>query len=200
MLDGVSDKGLSHFRAVQRRLRENPSPDKPATGAANQPTYDQMMLQLLDDVFRESAWLEDGAVLGSSQGSKGGPAEISKDGKKITEKDGLPGWATGQVPDGKTQRMEGHLRKRLEWHLAELDRRDREVKQEIVDEEGEQKKKITSDDMREGWSSTGISKAQPGPLEDKPKGKKKETVETIEVLNPGADASVGLVCRSVVHG
>jgi cell division cycle protein 37 len=157
---GVQENGVAHYRAVQRRLKEQPSPDKPNTGAPNQPTYDMMLGQLLGDVWKE---VDD----------------------KTPELD----WASeATVPESKASRMAEELRKRLDWHIAELDRRDKEVQKEIEQEEAEQKKRITSEDIREGWSSSSVSKAKEGPL-DKPKPKQKEKEETIEVLNPGAKVS-----------
>ncbi|RXK42175.1 cell division cycle protein 37 [Tremella mesenterica] len=150
ILVGTSEKGVDHFRAVQRRMQEQPSPEKPPTDAPNQPTYDQMLGQLLGDVFLEAAYIADGAVI---------------------EDDALVS--------------------RLSWHLELLDRRDVEAKKEMEEEEQEQKKRITSEDIHEGWDSSSVVKVKPSPLEDKPKPVKKEAkkVENIEVLNPGASSS-----------
>lgn len=179
---GVEENGVSHYRAVQRRLKEQPSPDKPNTGAPNQPTYDMMLGQLLGDVWKEAAYLVDGAKV---QG-----AAVMWGGKKVDDKTPELDWASeATVPESKASRMAEELRKRLDWHVAELDRRDKEVQKEIEQEEAEQKKRITSEDIREGWSSSSVSKAKEGPL-DKPKPKQKEKEETIEVLNPGAKVSL----------
>nr|XP_019008869.1 cell division cycle protein 37 [Kwoniella pini CBS 10737]OCF47650.1 cell division cycle protein 37 [Kwoniella pini CBS 10737] len=150
---GVSEKGLNHYRSVQRRIKEAPSDEKPNTGSPNQPTYDMMISQLLQDVYRESAWIVDGS-------------QIAKDGK-VLDKNG------------------GFIKERLDWHIKELNKRDLAVKAEIEKEEKEQSKKITSEGIHDGWSQSSVNKAQPSPLDDKPKiPKKKETTETIEVLNP----------------
>lgn len=187
IIDGVKAKGVPHYRAVQRRIKEQPSSDKPATDAPNQPTYDMMMGQLLSDVWREAAWLVDGEAKVES-------GVVTKGGKKVDEKSGEPAWANeATVPDTKTEVMAQALVERLEWHVKALDKRDADVREEIKNEEAEGQKKITSDDIRDGWSSSTVSKAAPGPL-DKPKAKpsspKKEQVQEIEVLNPGAGASV----------
>jgi len=185
VLNGLSERGIDHFRAVQRRLKENPSPEKPETGASNQPTYDMMLGQLLGDVWREAAWIVDGAK------EEGGV--VKRDGKKVDEKSGEPEWSTDAVPDGKKEGLTEALEGRLRWHLTELDRRDEEVKGEIDEEEKEQKKNITSEDIKEGWSQSTVAPAKPSPLEDKPKPKpERTTTETIEVLNPNAVASVRL--------
>lgn len=178
VLEGTRSKGVDHYRAVQRRLREAPSPEKPNTGAPNQPTYDMMMTQLLSDVWREAAYIVDGARVNG--------AEVVHDGKKIDDKTSLPSWAEGALPDGKIQSQQVAVEERLSWHLKELDRRDEEVKKELEKEEGEQKKKITSDDIKDGWSASSVVKPKASPLDDKPKPKKVEKTETIEVLNPGA--------------
>nr|XP_018265865.1 cell division cycle protein 37 [Kwoniella dejecticola CBS 10117]OBR88023.1 cell division cycle protein 37 [Kwoniella dejecticola CBS 10117] len=146
---GVSEKGLAHYRSVQRRIKETPSDEKPNTGSPNQPTYDMMISQLLQDVYRESAWIVEGS-------------KIDKDGKIALEE-------------------------RLDWHVKELNKRDVVVKAEIEKEEKVQSKKITSEGIHDGWSQSSVTKSKPSPLDDKPKiPKKKETTETIEVLNPKA--------------
>ena len=133
-----------------------------------------MMGQLLGDVWREAAWLVEGASL---EGGK-----LVRDGEEV---EGLPDWAEGAVPEGKSDVVGQRLEERMSWHLAELDKRDAEVRKEIEAEEGEQKKRITSEDVKEGWSSSSVSKAAPSVLDS---GNKK-SVETIEVLNPGASVS-----------
>ena len=180
---GLSDRGVDHFRAVQRRWKESPSPEKPETGAKNQPTYDMMMSQLLGDVWRDAAWIVEGAKVESGA--------VMKDGKKVDEKTGEPEWTSGAVPDGKREGLTKALEDRLKWHVGELDRRDAEVKREIEDEEKEQKKKITSEDIKDGWSQTAVAPVKPSPLEEKPKEKPKpkKKKETIEVLNSNAVAS-----------
>lgn len=191
VVEGVSSKGVGYYRSVQRRIKETPSDEKPSTGAANQPTYDMMMGQLLGDVFREGCWLVQGE--GTTIGQNG---EVLKDGVKVDEKTGEPDWSTGEIPENRKEVLGKALEERLRWHLKELDKRDKEVKVEIETEEREEKKKITSDDMKEGWSTSSITKPAPSVIDDKPKPapqpKKKaaQKTESIEVLNPGAAVSV----------
>lgn len=184
---GVREKGVGHYRSVQRRIKEQPSGEKPDTDAANQPTYDMMLGQLLEDVWRDAAILLDGGRVEANG------TIVTADGKPLDNRTTpLPSWAEEAMPpESKTAGMAEQLQKRLEWHVAELDRRDKEVQKEIEQEEQEQKKKITSDDIREGWTATSVAKAKENPLEDKPKpkAKGKEKVETIEVLNPGVSLS-----------
>ncbi|EIW68660.1 hypothetical protein TREMEDRAFT_31687 [Tremella mesenterica DSM 1558] len=183
ILVGTSEKGVDHFRAVQRRMKEQPSPEKPPTDAPNQPTYDQMLGQLLGDVFLEAAYIADGAVI------EDGTVKFEE--KKVEHTMNLPDWATGVIPETKSIKIKDALVSRLSWHLELLDRRDVEAKKEMEEEEQEQKKRITSEDIHEGWDSSSVVKVKPSPLEDKPKPVKKEAkkVETIEVLNPGASSS-----------
>ena len=181
VLEGLETKGVSHFRSVQRRLREQPSDEKPDTGHPDQPTYDMMMSQLLGDVFRESAWIVDGAA------TLGAGGKVTKDGKKIDEKAGQPSWTDGEIPDSKLEPLAAALKERLEWHIKDLGRRDTEIRKELEEEKKAQKGKITSDDIRDGWSKTAVSASKPSPLDDKPKMPKKKQ-ETIEVLNPGASS------------
>ena len=143
-----------------------------------------MMGQLLSDVWREAAWVVDG------DGAVVTDGVVWKDGKKVDVSTGEPAWASEAVSEGKEEVMEKALEDRMRWHLSELDRRDGEVKREIEEEEAEQKRKITSEDMKEGWSQSSVAAATPSPLEDKPKPKAKAKSETIEVLNPGSVASV----------
>lgn len=185
--NGISSGGVGYYRAVQRRVKEQPSAEKPNTGAPNQPTYDMMLGQLLSDTWREAAWIVDGAKVEAGV--------VKKDGKKVDEKTGQPSWADEHLPpDAKAEGMGSVLEERLKWHLGELDKRDEQVKQEIAKEEAEQKKKITSEDIKEGWSATSHMKATaPSPIENRglkepKKAKKKE--EVIEVLNPGAAVSL----------
>ena len=185
VISGLSERGIDHFRAVQRRLKETPSSDKPETGASNQPTYDMMLAQLLGDVWRESVWIAEGAT------ADGGA--VMKDGKKIDEKGDEPAWSTGAIPDGKKEGLTRALESRMNWHLVELDRRDGDVKDELEEEEREQKKKITSEDIKDGWSQSTVAPLKPSPLEDRPRPKPKatkETTETLEVLNSSSVASV----------
>lgn len=174
---------MDGYRAVQRRIKESPSDEKPATNAPNQPTYDMMLGQLLGDVWREAAWLVDG----DANVVNGG---VFIKGRKVDEKSGEPAWSTdATVPDAKKEVMGAALTERLKFHVSLLHKRDGEIAKEIEHEEHEQNKRITSEDMHEGWSSSSVTKAGPSPL-DKPKAApKKETVETIEVLNPGASVS-----------
>lgn len=185
VIDGVKDKGVDYYRSVQRRIKEQPSDEKPDTGAPNQPTYDMMLGQLLSDLWRESAWLVDGDA-------KVENGVVTKGGKRLEEKDGAPSWSQeATIPDGKKEAMAKALLERLEYHISELDKRSEAVKKEVAKEEEEMNKKITSDTIHDGFSSSSINKSGPSPL-DKPKAKpapKKETVEEIEVLNPGASVS-----------
>lgn len=185
VIDGVKDKGVDYYRSVQRRIREQPSSEKPETGAPNQPTYDMMLGQLLGDLWREAAWLVDGDA-------KVENGAVVKGGKRLEEKDGVPAWAQeATVPEGKKEAMAKTLLQRLEYHIAELDKRSDAVKNEVAKEEEEMSRKITSDTIHDGFSSSSINKAGPSPL-DKPKAApapKKEKVEEIEVLNPGASVS-----------
>jgi cell division cycle protein 37 len=141
-----------------------------------------MIGQLLGDVFREGCWIMEGAQVTNGR--------VMKDGKVVDEKSGEPSWSTGEIPENKKEGLEVVLEERLDWHLKELDRRDKEVKVEIETEEAENKKKITSEDMTEGWNTSSVTKAQASVIDDKPKvAKKAQKEQTIEVLNPGASVS-----------
>jgi cell division cycle protein 37 len=108
--------GLSVFSGEVHRLKTNPSPDKPPTGHAKQPTYDEMLLDLLLRVRT--------AAVNSADGDK---VDVSK------------------------------LVEQLEFHEKELDNRSEECEKQAHAEEMEQKKKITSEDVHEGFD-VGVSK------------------------------------------
>ncbi|CED83763.1 Cell division cycle 37 protein, CDC37 [Phaffia rhodozyma] len=145
-------EATSKFSSLVSQLTNEPSPDKPNTGAPNQPTYDVMLLHLLEQVAKEA---KDGA----------------KDGED-------------------TDRLASRLTERLEFHNGKLDHRTEECGTLIEQEEKEEKSKITSEHIHEGFSSGFVNKAGENILEEKPKpasSKKKET--TIEVLNPESSKS-----------
>jgi cell division cycle protein 37 len=179
VLTGLNDKGINYFRSVQRRIRESPSSEKPETGAPNQPTYDMMLGQLLGDVWRESTVMMEGGKFENGM--------VTVNGKKIDEKTEAPAWAEGEIPEGKVQKLQEVLGGRLQWHLNELDKRDGDVKKEIEEEEKEMGRKITSDDIKDGWDVSSVAPKKEDPLAERPKKKK---VEEIEVLNPGASVSL----------
>jgi cell division cycle protein 37 len=118
-----------------RKLKEEPSDAKPATGAQNQPTYDMMMLSLV-----LSVWKEAGETLGLANDPKSDPAGITANNSGIDQTE-AEAWAKA-------------LSARMEKHTDELVKRTEQAKKEIDDEEKEQKKKITSDDVKEGWSTS----------------------------------------------
>ncbi|KAF8645171.1 hypothetical protein AX16_007998 [Volvariella volvacea WC 439] len=90
----------------------------------------------------------------------------------------------------KEERLGKELATGMAEHVVRLDDTIKKDAKELEDELNEQQKKITSDDIHEGFSS----KYQPPPTEPAPvpvtknkgKEKKKETVTEFEVLNPTA--------------
>lgn len=181
MLDSLqtlpAKEALATYSSLVSKLTNDPSPEKPETNAPNQPTYDVMLLHLLEQVSKEAK-------------------ELSK---------------AGDEPDKVVEK----LAERLSFHNDELDGRTAECNRLIAEEEAEAKKKITSDDIHDGFSS-GVSpcvlhqsrlmptltvgacscldvqftnKIGPNYLDEekKPSAKGKETA--IEVLNPGASVS-----------
>lgn len=127
--------GLNGFRELVRVLKEHPSDAKPQTGAPNQPTYDMMMLSLV-----HSVWKEAGEKLGLANDPKSDPAAITANNSGIDAAQAEQ-WALA-------------LSERMADHTDQLVKRTAQAKKEIEDEEREQKKKITSDDVREGWSAS----------------------------------------------
>lgn len=75
-----------------------------------------------------------------------------------------------------TEAIQGHLDKMIE--------KDNETKEALEEEEKEAKKKITSDDIHEGFDSTKLAEHDEPQPEPKKKGKAKAD-PAIEVLNPG---------------
>lgn len=113
---------LSTYSSLVSQLRISPSPDKPKTNAPNQPTYDVMLLHLLEQVQKEATE----AVSG----------------------------------DKDKERLSSKLHERLSFHLGKLDERTEECRREAKNEEAEANKKITSDGMKEGFSS-GVRLVRP---------------------------------------
>lgn len=109
-------EALSTYSSLVSQLRTSPSPDKPQTSSPNQPTYDVMLLHLLEQVQKEAVE----AV-----------ATNKEDKEKLAAK----------------------LHERLAFHLGLLDERTEECRREAKKEEAEASKKITSDGIKEGFSS-----------------------------------------------
>lgn len=121
----VKETGRSAFSNEVARLRENPSDAKPPTGHAKQPTYDEMMLQMLMKVWEECK---------EELAKKHGGADQAGEDK----------WVDALV-QGLIKHEDG-----LKERSVECDKLAKE-------EEEEQKRKITSDDVKEGWSA-GVSR------------------------------------------
>lgn len=157
------------FSQTVEKLKTSPSPDKPPTGHEKQPTYDEMILDLLIRIYASAK---------ETLASKSDPDDQ----------------AWGEV-----------LGKEIEKHEAELKERNAELRGLVEKEEKEQGSKITSDDIKEGFSSGHINKALPSPWEQEESEKKKKatkpvskssTVSTIEVLNPSASSSTNQTSAS----
>jgi cell division cycle protein 37 len=116
-------ESLSSYASLIHQLTTNPSDDKPPTGAPNQPTYDVMLLHLLEQVWKEAK-----EALGLNPGEVGGG-------------------------EGKEEELREKLRERLAYHNESLDKRTKECRQEAEREEKEEKKKITSEGIHDGFSS-----------------------------------------------
>lgn len=115
-------EALSTYSALVSKLTNEPSPDKPKTNAPNQPTYDVMLLHLLEQVSKEAK-------------------EQSK---------------AGDEPD----KVAARLAERLDFHNAQLDSRTAECERLIKELEEEAKRKITSDDIHDGFDS-GVRPRRP---------------------------------------
>ncbi|KDQ62490.1 hypothetical protein JAAARDRAFT_30390 [Jaapia argillacea MUCL 33604] len=146
------------FSTLVEQLQTHPSPEAPPIPAGVSPnakvvTYDEMILSLLLQVFKEAK----DKGLDKNQEEKLGKALI----------EGVQG------------------------HVVKLGKHIDDVKKELEKEEEEQKKKITSEDLHEGFESKYIpAKPEPPPVKgahaiDHPKAKKTE----YEVINPKGVAS-----------
>ena len=108
-------EALATYSSLVSKLKNDPSPEKPQTNAPNQPTYDVMLLHLLEQVSTEA-----------KEQSKAGEEQ-----EKVVER----------------------LAERLAFHNSQLDERTVECERTIGELEEEAKRKITSDDIHEGFSS-----------------------------------------------
>ncbi|TDL17727.1 hypothetical protein BD410DRAFT_794026 [Rickenella mellea] len=86
--------------------------------------------------------------------------------------------------ENNNERLREALIAGLKGHVAKLGEHQETIKKELADEEAEKHKKITSDDMKDGWDNKYVPpKPDPAPVPGvKPKGKTAE----YEVLNPKA--------------
>ena len=122
----VKSEGRIAFSNEVARLKEHPSDDKPPTGHAKQPTYDEMMLQMLLKV-----WGECKEELGKKYGAL--------DGDQVGEEKWVDALVRG-----------------LDTHENGLKERSEECDKLAKEEEEEQSRKITSETIKDGWSS-GVS-------------------------------------------
>jgi cell division cycle protein 37 len=83
--------------------------------------------------------------------------------------------------------LDAALVEKLKEHQGKLSERQKQVISNIDQFEEEDKRKITSDGIREGWSSGYVNKEEEIPSSSKSKGKTKET--TIETLNSGSSST-----------
>lgn len=95
--------------------------------------------------------------------------------------------------DGKDDKLGDVLVAKLEDQKKQLLARQEFLKEEIEKEKEEQHKKITSEDIHEGFSSSSVNKAKdPEPISSslsKPKSSTKQKTTTIETLNAPSSAS-----------
>lgn len=115
-----SKEAISSYASLVHQLTTNPSSDKPPTGAPNQPTYDVMLLHLLEQVWKEAKEIE------------------------------------GEPKAGGEDQFASTLGTKLRYHNESLDKRTEECRREAEKEEAEEKKKITSEGIKDGFSS-GVS-------------------------------------------
>ncbi|KAI0328891.1 hypothetical protein GY45DRAFT_1325750 [Cubamyces sp. BRFM 1775] len=145
----VEAQGAPHFSALVERFKTNPSPEKPPTNSPDQKTYDEMLLNLMLQVWEEAK-------------KKG----VEKDDPKLLDT----------------------LVAGLKEHLVKMDEHQAKLRKELEQEEEEQHKRITMEDIHDGFDSHYVPpKPAPPPVKgaipaDKPK--KTETVTEFEVLNP----------------
>jgi cell division cycle protein 37 len=83
------------------------------------------------------------------------------------------------------EKLGDELLKGLKVHVEELKKLTKRLEGELEKELEEQQKKITSDDIHDGFDSTNVAKPKPAP----PAAVKPKQNQTIEVLNPKATSS-----------
>ncbi|GJJ15575.1 hypothetical protein Clacol_009853 [Clathrus columnatus] len=136
--------GSVHFSNLVERLKTQPSPEAPQTNAKDQPTYDEMVLSLLLQVWEEVKT------------------------KGINKSD---------------PQLDASLAGELKEHAKRLGERQEKVKVDLEVELKEQSKKITSEDIHDGFDSKYVP--PPKPTEPVPLPKKKKVKETMfETINP----------------
>lgn len=149
IVEDVEKQGPPHFSQLVEKFQRDPSPEKPPTNSPEQPTYDAMLLSLLQTVLGEAK-------------KKG--VEQKEDSEKLKEA----------------------LVAGLKEHLGKMVKDQALLRKDLEEEEAEQKKKITSDDIHEGFDSHYVPpKPDPAPVKGiipDTKGKKK--AQEFETLNP----------------
>lgn len=152
------------FSTEVERLKTNPSPDKPPTDHEKQPTYDDMILDLLLRVYSF--------------------AKEAVEKKKGSSEDEETVWTNALV-------------EQIKVHEDGLKERNTELEGLITKEEEDEHKKITSEDMKEGFSSGFVNKAGPSEWEKEEMEEQKKkaaltkpvTTQSIEVLNPSSSSA-----------
>ncbi|KAK0538018.1 hsp90 co-chaperone Cdc37 [Tilletia horrida] len=176
--EGLRISGAPSFKAEHERLTaQRAANGNKDSGPNNGPSIDDLVLKLLG-IINDTP-----SVKAAAAAAPSAPAEDS-------------GPSSAASTSSPTDELTKALAAQVDANLAKLDARQADIKKQLQTMEEEDKRKITTDGIKEGWSSGHISKAEPEPEPEvvKPKAKakpaSKETVTTIETLNsPAAGGS-----------
>ncbi|KAL9931220.1 hypothetical protein V8E36_009897 [Tilletia maclaganii] len=182
--EGLRISGAPSFKAeLERRTAERLAKGNKDSGPNGGPSIDDLVLKVIN-------------IINDDPAIKAAALKISNDASSATDSDAGPSSAAST--SSPTDALTKALAAQVDSNIAKLDARQVDIAKQLADFEEEDKRKITTEGIREGWSSGHVSKAElePEPEVTKPKAKAKtstkQSVTSIETLNsPSAGATAG---------
>ncbi|CAD6892600.1 unnamed protein product [Tilletia controversa] len=177
--EGLRVSGAPSFKSELERLTaERVAKGNKDSGPNGGPSIDDLILKLLH-------------IINDEPTVKAAAAKSARTATAAGAEDSGPSSAAST--SSPTDELTKVLSTQVDSHLSKLDTRQNDIDTQLTAIDEEESRKITTDGIREGWSSGHVSKveAEPEPDVVKPKSKvKKETVTSVETLNsPSASSS-----------
>ncbi|KAE8234092.1 hypothetical protein CF326_g866 [Tilletia indica] len=174
--EGLRISGAPSFKGEMERLTaERVAKGNKDSGANGGSSTDDLILKLLHII-------NDEPVVKAAAAKSAASAQAEETGPSSAASTSSP-----------TDELTKVLAAQVDSHVSKLDARQNDINTQLKAIDEEESRKITTDGIREGWSSGHVSKAEPEPEPEviKPKAKaKKESVTTVETLNsPSASGS-----------
>ncbi|KAE8208191.1 hypothetical protein CF327_g7161, partial [Tilletia walkeri] len=173
--EGLRISGAPSFKGEMERLTaERVAKGNKDSGANGGSSTDDLILKLLHII-------NDEPVVKAAAAKSAASAQAEETGPSSAASTSSP-----------TDELTKVLAAQVDSHVSKLDARQSDINTQLKAIDEEESRKITTDGIREGWSSGHVSKAEPEPEPEviKPKAKaKKESVTTVETLNSPSDGS-----------